>query len=215
MADEARLKIWEALLAKALQAIDSVGEPVFSPENWSLGGGTVLMRRFHHRFSKDVDLFVPDPQYLGYLDPELNDAVAELTPRHAREAGYLRLYFPEGEVDFIAAAPVTDNSRKTETVLGRRIMVDTSIEIIGKKVKYRAANFTARDVFDFALVAEKEPKALRRLKPVLEERRDAILQRLASDDRILRKTFKELDTLEYRPTYDDCLEIVKRALAAK
>lgn len=87
MADEARLKIWEALFAKALQAIDSVGEPVFSPENW--------------------------------------------------------------------------------------------------------------------------------IKPVLDERRDAILQRLASDDRILRKTFKELDTLEYRPGCDDCLEIVKGALAAK
>ena len=49
---------------------------MFSPSNWTFGGGTVLMRRFRHRFSQDVDIFVPDPQYLGYLDPELNDAVA-------------------------------------------------------------------------------------------------------------------------------------------
>jgi hypothetical protein len=30
---------------------------------WTFGGGTVLMLGFDHRFSKDIDLFVPDPQY--------------------------------------------------------------------------------------------------------------------------------------------------------
>ena len=160
MAREDRLKTWQTLFRKALRAIDSVGEPVFSLQNWSFGGGTVLMRRFNHRFSKDVDLFVPDPQYLGYLDPDLNDTVEALTPRHLKAANFLRLYFDEGEVDFIAAAPVTGNPRGIEKVLDRDVQVDTSIEIVGKKIQYRAAGFTARDMFDLAFVAEEEPDQL-------------------------------------------------------
>ena len=211
MADENRLKIWETLFAKALQAIDSVREPAFRSE-WSFGGGTVLMRRFRHRVSKDVDLFVPDPQYLGYLDPDLNETVDALTPKHIREAGYLRLYFDEGEVDFIAAAPVTSKSRVIERILDRDVRVDTSAEIIAKKLRYRASRFTARDVFDFALIAEKEPAEIARIESVLRESCDAILERLASGDKILRTTFKELEVLDYRPTYDHCVELVKSAL---
>jgi hypothetical protein len=47
----------------------------------------------------------------------------------------------------------------------------------------------------------------------LRERRDAILERLASADKILRTTFAALEVLEYRRTYDECLETVKKALA--
>lgn len=212
MASEDRLKSWETLFRNALRAMDSVGAPVFAPGNWSLGGGTVLMRRYRHRLSRDVDIFVPDPQYLGYLDPDRNETVEALTPRHLKEANFLRLYFDHGEVDFIAAAPVTDKATTVETVLDRKVRVDTSIEIVAKKIRYRGAQFTARDVFDFALVAGKEPKEISRIKPLLREKRDVILQRLASGDKILRTTFKALETLEYRPTYDQCVEKVKQAL---
>lgn len=212
MAQEARLRAWEALLRHALRAIDSVGEPVFARENWSFGGGTVLMRRYRHRFSRDIDIFVSDPQYLGYLDPELNDAVAALAPRHLKEANYLRLYFAEGDVDFIAAAPVTRNPRTLETVLDRPMQVDTSIEIVAKKIRYRAAELTARDIFDFALVAKKHPRGMAKIKPVLRERRDALLERLSSGEQVLRKTFAALDVLDFRPGYAECVDILKRAL---
>lgn len=211
MAKQARLNAWEALLGYALRAIDSVGPPVFARDNWSLGGGTVLMRRYRHRLSRDIDIFVPDPQYLGYLSPELNEAVGALAPRHVRGPGYLRLYFAEGEVDFIAAAPVTDKPTGFETVLGRRMRVDTSIEIVAKKIRYRAAGFTARDLFDFALVAAKHPRALARLKPLLHDRKDALLQRL-EDEQVLRTTFAALDILEFRPTYDECVTVLKTAI---
>ena len=145
-------------------------------------------------------------------DPDRNETVEALTPRHLKEANFLRLYFDHGEVDFIAAAPVTDVATTVETVLDREVRVDTSIEIVAKKIRYRGAHFTARDVFDFALVAEKQPKEISRIKLLLREHRDAILQRLASGDKILRTTFSALETLEYRPTYDQCVEKVKKAL---
>ena len=81
-----------------------------------------------------------------------------------------------------------------------------------KKIKYRGAEFTARDVVDFAMVAEKERKEIPKIRSVLQERRDVILQRLASGDKTLRTTFDALEMLEYRRTYDECLEVVKKAL---
>ena len=142
---------------------------------------------------------------------ENRSRVASCRP-NIREASYLRLYFDEGEVDFIAAAPVTSKSRVIERILDRDVRVDTSAEIIAKKLRYRASRFTARDVFDFSLVAEKEPAEIARIESVLRESGDAILERLESGDKILRTTFKELEVLDYRPTYDHCVELVKSAL---
>jgi predicted nucleotidyltransferase component of viral defense system len=212
MAQEARLNAWETLLGYALRAIDSVGRPAFATENWSLGGGTVLMRRYRHRLSRDIDIFVPDPQYLGHLDPALNDAVEALAPKHLKGAGFLRLYFPEGEVDFVAAAPVTVKPTTLETVLGRRMRLDTSIEIVAKKIRYRGAQFTARDLFDFAQVAKAHPRDMAKLRPVLHELRDRLHERLSLDDKVLRETFAALDVLEFRPTYEECAGVLRRQL---
>ncbi|UUZ66014.1 hypothetical protein LP417_24340 [Polaromonas sp. P1-6] len=49
------------------------------------------MLRINHRHSKDVDLFVPDPQYLGYFSPRLTDAAEALTTQYEEAAEYLRL----------------------------------------------------------------------------------------------------------------------------
>jgi hypothetical protein len=37
------------------------------------------MFRCGHRLSKDIDIFVPDPQYLGFVTPRLSDTAASLT----------------------------------------------------------------------------------------------------------------------------------------
>jgi Nucleotidyl transferase AbiEii toxin, Type IV TA system len=65
---EDRLRLWEVLFARALEIIDSVGAAGVAREDWSFGGGTVLMLRHRHRISKDVDIFVSDPQVIwGFL----------------------------------------------------------------------------------------------------------------------------------------------------
>jgi len=209
---EDRLRIWEALFRKALRAIDSADPGVFRPENWSFGGGTVLMRRYHHRLSKDIDIFVPDPQYLGYLSPRLNDTVGELTSNYNEQATFLKLYFDEGEIDFIVSRPLTTRPTVVETVFDRPIRVETSAEILAKKINYRGPEFTARDIFDFSLLAEKEHEALEKAKPYIREQRDAILARISSADKILRTTFAALEKLDYHRTYDECVDIVKDAL---
>ena len=170
------------------------------------------MRRYRHRYSKDIDLFVPDPQYLGYVDPDLNADVEALTSKFLRDASSLKLYFDEGEIDFIVSPPLTRNPCAMEDVLGRAVQVETSIEILAKKIHYRANLFTSRDIFDFALIAEKEPAALAQLAPLMREKRERILARISAGERPLRTTFAALEILEYRKSYDDCVGIVTQAL---
>jgi predicted nucleotidyltransferase component of viral defense system len=210
--EERRLTLWEPLFRKALQIIDSVGIDVLPPERWSFGGGTVLMRRYRHRFSKDIDIFVPDPQYLGFVSPRLNDTVEALTTHYNEQANFTKLYFPEGEIDIVAAGALTRPSSHLETVLGRSVQVESSAEILAKKIHHRAREFTARDLFDFALIAEKEPSSLASIAPILRERRDVLLARIGAGDATLRTVFAQLDVLEYRRSYDQCVEIVATAL---
>ena len=212
---EDRIKIWETLFQRALALIDSVARSGTVFEPWSFGGGTVLMRKFRHRFSKDIDIFVPDPQYLGYVSPRLNDAAEAMTGDYVEESSSLKLIFPEGEIDFIASDPLTSNPTVPELLFGREVRVETSTEIIAKKLWHRGKQFKARDMFDLALVAEKEPSALKEIRPVLRDRRDVVLARMADSDKQLRSDFAELETLEYHPTYDECLAIVKKTLALK
>ena len=210
MAEE-RLKIWETLFRRALVLIDSVAKTGARFEPWSFGGGTVLMRRHRHRLSKDIDIFVPDPQYLGYVSPKLNDTAESLTGEYVEEHASLKLLFPEGEIDFIASAPLTSNPTVVETLFDREVNVETSTEIIAKKLWHRGSRFKARDMFDLALVAEKEPRSLIEIRPVLRDRKHVVLARIEAEDEYLRREFAELEVLEFRPSYDDCLEIVKRA----
>jgi hypothetical protein len=57
---------WQILFRHALSLIDDVLEYGTKHLYWTFGGGTVLMLRHNHRYSKDIDIFVPDPQALGY-----------------------------------------------------------------------------------------------------------------------------------------------------
>lgn len=211
MAEE-RLDAWKVLFRRALEIIDAVAASGTRYEDWSFGGGTVLMRRFRHRLSKDVDLFVPDPQYLGYVSPRLNDRAGELTQKFLETEMSVKLYFPEGEIDFIASGPVTKDPYAVERVLGRDVRVESTAEIIGKKVRYRGRMFTGRDLFDLALVATRDPGAIETIRPILRAQRSAIRERITTGGKALRTAFEALDTLDFRPAYDECLRIVARTL---
>ena len=155
---------------------------------------------------------MPDPQYLGYVSPKLNDTAESLTSKYLETANSVKLFFPEGEIDFIASAPLTDKPNVNETVLGRRVRVETTAEIIAKKVWHRGREFTARDIFDLALVATREPGAIESIRPMLRERREIICTRIAAGEKALRTAFSGLDTLEFRPGFDECVRIVEDVL---
>lgn len=171
------------------------------------------MRRHRHRFSKDIDIFVPDRQWLDYLTPRLNDTAESLTTDYVEEAASLKLRFGEGEIDFVASTPLTDNPTTIERLFDRDVNVETSAEIVAKKIWHRGDRFTARDIFDLAMVCEKEPHSLRSIEPILRGRREVVLERIARHDVTLREDFAALEVLDYPRNFDECVVLVRQALA--
>ena len=63
------------------------------------------------------------------------------------------------------------------------------------------------------MVVEKEPEALQQIKPVLRDRRDVVLKRIAAHEAALREAFAALQILDYRRSFDECITLVKKAFA--
>lgn len=209
---EDRLKPWEILFQRALEIIDFSLAPNITEPQWSFGGGTVLMIRHGHRYSKDIDIFVPDPQYLAYITPKLSDRVAAMTTDYLEEHNSLKLRFAEGEIDFVASESLTDDPTVILKLFGRDVATETSGEIIAKKIWHRGDRITARDIFDLAMVLELEPEALHSIRPILRARRGEVLARIAAQEATLRESFDALDVLGYRRTFDECSTLVTQAL---
>jgi hypothetical protein len=102
-------------------------------------------------------------QYLSFLSPRLNGAARGDTERYSEAANSLRLFFPQGEIDFLAVAPVfprlAPESMTVDGVDGA-ILAMPDIEILAQKLHYRSWGFTGRDLYDFAAVTHFRPELL-------------------------------------------------------
>ena len=77
---EKRPSEWPALFNVAIGILNHFKEKNgFSPQ-WSFGGGTALMLQIDHRESHDIDLFLDDPQYLPFLNPETQGIKLDRVP---------------------------------------------------------------------------------------------------------------------------------------
>lgn len=204
--------VWEKLLRHAYTLIDEIAQHGTPDPMWTLGGGTVLMLRHHHRLSKDIDIFVPDPQYLGYVSPRLSDVAESVTQDYVEGAGYIKLLRPEGEIDFVASPNLTDRPFETWHLLGRQVRVETSAEIVAKKLWHRGDQATARDLFDLAMVIEREPEALIRASVHLRRHRDAFLNQIEQRKEILKLQFDAIDRLAYQVSYEQAQHLAQEFL---
>ena len=120
--------------------------------NAQLGGGTRLMLALDHRISNDIDLFIRDPQWIGFLTPRLNDRFESQLQGYEEDATWLKLRHPEGEIDFIVGM----------SLLGLPVESDATVpfplepveEVIAKKLFYRGWELTPRDLFDWKAVCD-------------------------------------------------------------
>jgi len=128
-----------------------------------IGGGTVLMFRFEHRLSKDIDFFLHDVQWLSLLTPRLNDTTAAMVTNYVEHANEIKLVLPQGDIDFIVAGAVTDaEAVETLEFMGRKFLLEPTEEILAKKLFFRAARLRPRDVFDFVVAAESDRESATR-----------------------------------------------------
>jgi hypothetical protein len=207
---------WEVLFQRALRLVDDIQRHGgLADPFWTFGGGTVLMFRYGHRISKDIDIFVPDPQYLGYVTPRLSDTAASLTEEYTEMPGsFVKLQFEEGEVDFVAAPNLTDAAWERWEIQGRPVRVETAAEVIAKKMYHRGDRATARDLFDLSMVVEREPEALAAATPFLMRHRDRFLEQIGQPGAGFVATFEAIAATGYQPTLEHCVEVATAYLSA-
>jgi predicted nucleotidyltransferase component of viral defense system len=200
--------VWRGLLKHAYSLVDEIATHGIQNPFWTFGGGTVLMLRYRHRLSKDIDIFVPDPQYLGFVSPRLSDVAEAVSDNYVEGPGFVKLLRPEGEIDFVASPNLTSDPFEMWELLGRQIKVETSAEIVAKKLWHRGDRATARDLFDLALVIEREPVALATASAFLTRHQEAFLQQVDQRKMVLKAQFEEINTLDYQPSYEQSAQSV-------
>lgn len=167
--------------------------------------------------SKDIDAFIDDPQYLGIMSPKITDVWSCLTWDDA--AHYLKLRFPEGEIDFIVSPPLSGLAATfhevdlTDLPAKRKvsIKIEHSAEIALMKMHYRPTMLKPRDIFDIAVADSIDHDALTGNLNVVWDKKTALLHRLTSIDRKFLQA--ELAELDIRDGWDvqkrNCLETVR------
>lgn len=213
---------WRKLLGRALDGLldlEKEGKPI--PE-WVLGGGTALMIYADHRLSRDIDAFIDDPQYLALMSPETTD-VWNCTDWD-QAAHYLKLRYPEGEIDFIVSGTLSDLDPVEKEIdltsirsgWNPTIMVEPPAEIALKKMYHRATMLKPRDIFDIAVIKKTDGQSLTASLSALASRKEDLVQRVNSIRAdYLKADLAELDIQSgWEHERETCLETV-RALVAE
>lgn len=135
-----------------------------------LGGGTALAARWHHRHSTDVDLFVePDPYRNfhwntgGRFTLDLTAAAPVDRLVIAEDGAYISFQGRSGHVSVAHARGLPLDPRSSDTVAGTDVPLETTAEILAKKLLFRMARdkeLLPRDLYDIAFARQKDPAAL-------------------------------------------------------
>lgn len=186
---------WRSLFINALTLMKDMRAHTQADAIWTFGGGTVLMLRHRHRLSKDIDLFVPNPQYLGFVNPRLSDVAAAISDNYVEAMEYVKLILPDGEIDIVSAHNLTSQPWTLETIMGEQVRVETDVEIVAKKMWHRGHQATARDLFDLTLVIKTDAVAVAREAKWLVRHRELFLQQIKKRRDVLQTTFEAIARL--------------------
>lgn len=191
---------WRKLLPHALKLMGHL-EAQFPQLPWTFGGGTVLMLRLGHRHSKDLDLFVPDPQYLGFVNPRLSEVAGQVSSDYEEGAEFVKLFLRDGEIDIAAGSALTSRPFELSEYRGRSVRVETSSEIIAKKMWHRGDQGKARDLYDLCAVADAEPASIAAAAPFLSRHAAAFLRRLEQRRELMEAEFEAIDAIGPRRSF--------------
>lgn len=170
---------WAELFDAAMSVIDQANQAGIGMTDWTFGGGTALMLQIGHRDSHDIDLFVSDPQYLPYLNPQTQAYQLSIPPSDYETDGThaLKIVFDGiGEIDFICCGTVTADPTGNVDVNGRNVLLETPAEIIAKKIVFRGKRLQPRDIFDIAAttISMDEDMLAAALKPFAKQCEEAL-----------------------------------------
>ena len=89
---------WARLFRIARDLIRQANSEQLIIDHWTFGGGTAMMLQIDHRESRDVDIFLEDPQLLSFLNPEKHDFEFEIEPSDYLSDGVTSLKLVFGEI---------------------------------------------------------------------------------------------------------------------
>ncbi|WP_022846166.1 nucleotidyl transferase AbiEii/AbiGii toxin family protein [Desulfurobacterium sp. TC5-1] len=142
------------LLNKAISCLKTAGIPY---NEWSFGGGSALMFRYWHRESKDVDIFLTNPQYITMLSPRLNEYAESIATDYKESSVFIKILVENREIDFIVAPNLSGKLPVKKTLdSNMEIFVEQPEEILVKKFFYRTESLKIRDFLD-AYIVLKDP----------------------------------------------------------
>ena len=148
---------------------------VFRSSEITLGGGTALAARWHHRVSTDIAIFVPLEAFRrasGEWESRLTSSGAV---KVAGDQGWLTGVFPEGDFSVATTARILPNRRQSvvDRASGWGVELEESAEVLAKKLRLRMyghGEFVSRDFYDICTAAEEAPSQLRRALSALSPR---------------------------------------------
>jgi hypothetical protein len=218
------LSHWRRLLDRAVNGLERLRHAGHPVPDWVLGGGTALVINAGHRISKDIDIFIYDAQYISFLSPRLAGEGTWGSDIYDEAPNHLKLIFPEGEIDFIVAAPITNLPAERKVIdmstirigASHAIDVEHPVEIALKKLNYRGSMLKVRDIFDISVVDTLFPQLLRDNLSCVAHLRSKIIARLDSiSETFLRLELGELDVSEnWRKGAESCLPRVRKIIAS-
>ena len=142
---------WRDLACLAGEMVADAERSANDKMNPLLGGGTRIMLAIAHRISDDIDLFIHDAQWIGYLTPRLNDRFESRFSGYDETSTSLKLKTDKGEIDFIVGASLL--RREPEKDPSVPFALEPIEEVLAKKLFYRGWALTPRDLFDWRAVA--------------------------------------------------------------
>ena len=139
-----------------------------APEHFLLGGGTALAARWQHRDSLDIDLFTSPQIYtqLIYRQSErINARLKNLASCRIATFGPqgCTIYLEGGKAEIVAVPAQTEHSRSGECTASPRIGLETTLEILAKKLHRRMiahGMIIPRDLYDMAVGRRFEPETV-------------------------------------------------------
>lgn len=170
---------WKRLHGIALPALDEVfvDPSEASTPDWTVGGGAAIGFEFGHRSTDDIDIFLQRGRLKQFL-PSNNAAAKAISDKTQWPGHHLKFELDKGEIDFLTAPLHTEPGFSIKHILGRDVAFETPEEVIVKKMRYRAVLFTARDVFDLAVVHSRRPNLVHVLAHEVPDKLTAVRERV-------------------------------------
>ena len=160
---EPAARIWKRAGGALQKALTQTGNP---PLRWSIGGGTILARRWQHRESMDIDLTAPAGTGIDRLNERVGGTLkADMTAVGAQQISTGRtrhqVAFDHGSIDIAELDTRPATGATVAVVDGYQVNVKSTTQILrGKFERALRDESPARDLFDVAVAHHADREAL-------------------------------------------------------